>query len=241
MAAAARIALGTAVLLTLGLPLAARHAMAASPADTAGRDDRSDRIEDQEDAIDAAQDAAQAQQAAGQPAPRAPKAFNFRVSAPLRYNSNAAEALSGGPAALEGDPEIELGWNRSLPSTPLKLSVKLRADTDRFANVPQANEDEVSESIKAAYYDANDDQAWAPFVSYTNTALFEATFTPWTETRNDFAIGFDKFFQFRRRFSLAADQRAQPRRCSLEPGSERRAAGCGHRAPVPPPPTWCPR
>jgi hypothetical protein len=202
MATAVRIALGTAVLVTLGLPPTLRHAMAASPADTAGQDDRSDRTQDQEDAIDAAQDAALAQQAAGQPAPAAPKAFNFRVNAPLYYNSNAAEVLSGGPAALEGDPEIELGWNRNLSSVPLKFSVKLRADTDRFANVPQANEDEVSESIKAAYYDANDDQAWAPFVSYKNTALFEATFTPWTETRNDFAIGFDKLFNFDGNFHL---------------------------------------
>jgi len=196
MAAAARIALATAALVTIAVPLTARHAMAASPADTAGQDDRSDRTEDQEDAIDAAQDAAQARQVAGQPAAPAPTMFNFRVNAPLNYNSNAAETLSGEPAALEGDPEIELGWTRRLTSVPLRLSVKLRADTDRFANVPQANEDEVSESIKAAYYDANDDQAWAPFVSYKNTALFEATFGPWTETRNDFAIGFDKIFYF---------------------------------------------
>src|ERR1700679_615526 len=162
MSIAVRIALGTAVLVTLGLPPTLRHAMAVRPADTAGQDDRSDRTQDQEDAIDAAQDAAQAQQAAGQPVPAAPKAFNFRVAAPLYYNSNAAEVLSGGPAALEGDPEIELGWNRSLSSVPLKFSVNLRADTARLQNVPQANEDEISESIKAAYYDANDDQAWAP-------------------------------------------------------------------------------
>ena len=198
----ARCDIATAVLLMLGFPLMAHHTMAASPADTAGQDDRSDRTQDQEDAIDAAQEDAQARQAAGQPVPAAPKAFNFRVNAPLYHNSNATEVVSGGPAALEGDPEIELGWNRNLSSVPLKFSLKLRADTDRFANVPQADEDEVSESIKAAYYDADDDQAWAPFVSYKNTALFEATFMPWTETRNDFAIGFDKLFNFDGNFRL---------------------------------------
>jgi hypothetical protein len=200
--AARRIHLATITLLMPVLGGVVGHTHAASPADTAGQDDRSDRIQDQEDAIDTSQEAAQARQAAGQPAPPAPKAFNFRVNAPLYYNSNATGVLSGGPAALEGDPEIELGWNRSLASVPLKLSVKLRADTDRFANVPQANEDEVSGSIKAAYYDANDDQAWAPFISYKIKGLFEATFSPWTETRNDFAIGFDKLFNFDGNFHL---------------------------------------
>jgi hypothetical protein len=190
---AARVALGAAVLLTPLRGGMVGHAIAASPADTARQDDQSDRVQDQEDAIDAAQEATQARQAAGQPTPPA-KAFNLRIDAPLYYNSNAAEVSSGGPAALEGDPEIELGWNRSLVSLPLKLSVKLRADTDRFANVPQANEDEASGSVKAAYYDANDDQAWAPFASFRTTGLFDATFSPWTETRNDFALGFDRFF-----------------------------------------------
>ena len=95
-----------AVLLTAPAAMV-RHAMAAGPADAAELDDRSDRIEDQEDAAAAAADAAQARQAAGQVAPPAPGEFNFRVNAPLQYNSNAGQAPSGGPAAFEVDPEIE--------------------------------------------------------------------------------------------------------------------------------------
>jgi hypothetical protein len=195
-ARAARITLGTAMLLMPWLPHAIRCAMAVSPPDTAEQDDRADRIQDQEDAIGAAQDAAQDRRAADQAAPSVPPEFNFRVIAPFYYNSNAKEVQSAGPAALEGDPEVELGWARSLTLMPLKFSVRLRADTDRYANVSMADEDEVSGSFKASYYDALDDQAWAPFVSYKSTAIYDATFSPWTETRNDFALGLDKFFNF---------------------------------------------
>ena len=195
----ARIALGTVVLLTLGLPLMARHAVAA---DTTDQDDRSDRIEEQEDAIDATQDRAQERRAADQPVPPAPRAFNFRVSAPLYYNSNGEEVQSGGTGALEGDPEVELSWARRLTSVPLKISVRLRADTDRYANAPLANEDEVSGSFKASYYDANNDQQWAPFFSFKSAGIFDATFSPWTETKNDLALGLDKFFNFDGGFHL---------------------------------------
>jgi hypothetical protein len=131
--------------------------------------------------------------------------FNFRINAPLYYNSNATEALSGGP------PEIELGWNRSLALMPLKPSVKLRADTTRFANVPQADEDKASGSIKASYYDASDDQTWAPFVSYKSTGIFDPSFSSWAETKNGFALGLEKLSNFDGYFHLmpaAAHSRA---------------------------------
>jgi hypothetical protein len=194
-----RLVLGMAVLLMPGLMGTAPEANAQNPSDSAAGDDRADRTQDQEDALDAAQDTAQDRQAAEQAKPPAPKEFNFRINAPLYFNSNAEEVPSGS-SALEGNPEIELGWGRSLSTVPLKLSVKLRADTDRYANVPQANEDEASGSIKVSYYDANDDQAWAPFLSYKGAAEFEATFSPWTETKNDFALGVDKLFNFDRNF-----------------------------------------
>jgi hypothetical protein len=194
--ATASIMLARAILLTSVLGGVVRPAMAASPADTAGQDGLSDRMQAMEDAIGAAQDAAQERRAADQAAPSVPPDFNFRVNAPLYFNSNPKELQSGGPKALEGDPELELGWGRSLTSVPLKLSVKLRADTDRFANVPEAGEDEFSGTSKASYYDANNDQAWAPFVSYKGSAEYEGTFSPWTETINDFALGLDKLFNF---------------------------------------------
>jgi hypothetical protein len=196
MLVAARITLVAALLLTSGLPHTVHHAIAASPGDPAGQDDRSDRIEDQEDAIDAAQDAAQERGAAAQAAPPVTGNFNFRVIAPLYFNTNAKEVQSGEPAALEGDPEVELGWAKSLTSMPLKLSVKLRADTDRYANVSSADEDEISGSFKASYYDPRNDQAWAPFVSYKSAALYDPTFSPWAETKHDFALGLEKFFNF---------------------------------------------
>jgi hypothetical protein len=202
MPAAVRIASRAAALLILALPHMAGRGMAASPVDTAGQDDRSDRIQDQEDAIDATEDATQARQTAGQAVPPAPHQFNFRVNVPSYYNSNAEIVHSGGAAVLEGDPEVELGWARGLTAAPLKFSVTLRSDTDRYANAPQADQDEASLSLKASYYDANDDQAWAPFFSYRNVTTFDATFSSWTVTRNDVAVGFDKLFNFDGDFHL---------------------------------------
>ena len=155
--------------------------------------------------------AAQARQAAGQPVPPASKVLNFRVNVPLYYNSNTTEALSGGPAALEGDPEIELGWNRNLALVPRKLRVKLRTETDRCENVPQANEDDASGSAKASYCDASDDQTWTPFVSYKSAGIFDLSFSSWAETKNDFALGLEKLFNFDGNFHLmsaAAHSRA---------------------------------
>jgi hypothetical protein len=168
------------------------HAIAASSADVARQGDRSDEIQDQEDAIDAAQNMNQARQATDQEVPSAPKEFNFRISAPLYYSSNATQVRSGRPAALELDTEIELGRARSLTSVPLKLSVRLKADTDRYVNVPQANGNEASGSIKAVYYDVNNDEGWTPFISYRGMGIYDSTFSPQTEARNDFALGFDK-------------------------------------------------
>jgi hypothetical protein len=196
---AAWIGLGTAVRLTLGLPLTARRAMAAGSID---QDDRSDRTDAQEEAVDAAEDGAQERHTAEQPTPPSPNVFNFRINAPLFYNSNATEAQSGAPAALEGDPELELGWSRNLTSPPLKVSVKIRADTDRYANASQGDEDEVSGTFKASYYDAQDDQQWSPFFSYKSAATFDPTFSPWTETKNDLALGLDKIFNFDSDFHL---------------------------------------
>jgi hypothetical protein len=191
-----RITLATAILLTPGLLGAVPGAVAAGPADRAARDGQSDRIQALEDAIEAVQDAAQERRAVDQAAPSVPREFNFRVDAPLYFNSNPKEVQSGGHTALEGDPELELGWGRSLTSVPLKVSVKLRADTERFANLPEAGEDEFSGTFKASYYNPQNDQVWAPFISCKGSAEYEATFSPWTETKNDFALGLDKPFNF---------------------------------------------
>jgi hypothetical protein len=176
------------------------QAMAAAPgggSDVATRDDRSDRIEDQESAIDAAKSVAQDRESV---AASVPRSFTFRLNVPLYYNSNANEMPSPASAALEGNPQVELGWRRDLTALPLRISIRLGADADRYATVPEAQEDQTYGSLKAAYYDPHNDQTWAPFVSYKNTLIFGATFDSWTETRNDFALGIDKFFSFDRGF-----------------------------------------
>jgi hypothetical protein len=176
---------------------AAAQAFAAEPSGgRAGQDARSDGVSDREDALDDATSTVEQNVTAAQPTPPQPRALNLRITAPFDFNSNARERGWNASPALEGDPEVELGWSRALSTVPLKLSIKLRADTDRFAGVPQADEDEASAAFKAQYYDATNDQALAPFVSYKSTAMFQPTFSPWTQTKNDFNLGLTKSFNF---------------------------------------------
>ncbi|MBV8122399.1 MAG: hypothetical protein JO081_20975 [Alphaproteobacteria bacterium] len=183
-------------MLPLALLGGVPSAIAASPADLLAADQESDRTENLDDAIDAALDAAQAHRAAKAP-PKVPQEFSLRINAPLYDNSNV-----DGHGALESDLEIALGWSRSLTSLPFKLSVKLKASTDRYANVPHADEDQVSGSFRLSYYDAGNDQAGAPFFLYNPKALYDATFSPWIETKNDFDFGINKSFNFNGDFRL---------------------------------------
>lgn len=105
-----------------GLALAGTAiAQPARNADSAAQDDRSDRIQAEENSIDDANSAAQDRQAA--PA-AAPKKFYVRINLPRFYNSNAEEFQPHGSSALEGNPQLELGWGRSFTTLPLKLAVK---------------------------------------------------------------------------------------------------------------------
>ncbi len=182
--------MATGAALCVGLLWGAAPALAAGSADPTSQDERSDRIADQQDAIDDAIDAEQQRRNV------APRAFNLQISAPAYYNSNAEEVPSGGSGALEGDPEVELGWSRAFTPLPLKFGVRLRADADRYANVPQADEDEMSATLRAQYFDAGNDQAFAPYLSYKGTLVFGATFSPWTQTKNDLSVGIAKTFMF---------------------------------------------
>jgi hypothetical protein len=155
-------------------------------------DEQSDRTEHLEGAIDATLDAAQAKAA-----PAISKEFSVGINAPLYYNSNAA-----GHASLEGNPEIALGWSPNLTMLPLKPSVKLKASVDRYTNVPQINQDQASVSFNLPYHDANNDQAWSPFFFYKRESIYAATFSPWIATKNDFALGTDKVFNFDADFRL---------------------------------------
>jgi hypothetical protein len=148
-------------------------------------DEQSDRTGYLEDAIDTALDAVQAK---ASPAV-SNKEFSVGIEAPLYYNSNAA-----GNAALEGNPEIALGWSPNLAMLPFKPSVKLKASVDRYPNVSQTNEDQASASFKLPYYEAENDQAWSPFFLYKREAIYGATFSPWIATKDDFALGIDKLF-----------------------------------------------
>ena len=187
----AQIARGTAGSLPLVLLDTVPSAIAASLSDPLAADQQSDRAQNLDDAIDAALDAAEARKAANAP-PAAPKEFSVRINAPLYYNSNILLGQSG----LEGNPEIALGWSPNWTSLPFKPTVKLKEESDRYTNVPQASQDQASGSFRLSYFDATDDQAWAPFFSYKLEAIYGATFSPWLETKNDFNLGFDKLFSF---------------------------------------------
>ena len=112
------------------------------------------------------------------------------------YDSNAQELQRGASSALEGNPEATFGWKHPIGSLPFTIGVQLAANADRYANVAQADGDEATAKVRLQYYDRSDDQALAPFVWYQGALMFDATFSPWTETEQDVAIGLEKTFNF---------------------------------------------
>ena len=194
-----RILTGLLLFVLLGTMPSAIAAGLPNPfvTDPLTADEQSDRTGYLEDAIDAALDAAQARAQAKAP-PAVPKEFSVGINAPLYYNSNAAAGI----AALEGNPEIALGWSPNVTMLPFKPSVKLKASVDRYTTVPQINEDQASGSFKLSYYDAGNDQAWSPYFFYKRESIYRATVSPWIATKNDFALGTDKLFNFDANFRL---------------------------------------
>lgn len=118
--------------------------------------------------------------------------------APLFFNSNA-EAMAGpagGTNSAEFNPIVGASWSTPVFDLPFKFTGNARAELERFTQAPNADFDKVRLSARLQYVDANDDQAFSPYISYSPRWDFAPFYKSWLDTRQDLTVGINKIFNY---------------------------------------------
>ena len=132
--------------------------------------------------------------------------FTVYGLAPLFFNSNA-EALAspaGGTNSAEFSPIVGASWSTPVLDLPFRFTGGARAEIDRFTQVPSADFDKVRLSARLQYVDANNDQAFSPYLSYSPRWDFAPFYKSWFETRQDLTVGVNKTFNYDANFQRVA-------------------------------------
>lgn len=122
--------------------------------------------------------------------------FYFRILAPLNYTSNAEALSDGGTETVEGSPEVRLGFASQIAELPLRFSTSVAVEMDRFTASNSAEFDKIRPRAQLQYVDANDDQAFSPFIGFSPRLDFSPTFDDNFATRYDLNLGVNKAFNF---------------------------------------------
>jgi hypothetical protein len=122
--------------------------------------------------------------------------FGLNVLAPLYFNSNAQSASSGGASALQGSPLVQLGFSSRVADLPVRFSMGVSGETERYANASSANVDFLRINARLQYVPPGNDQDYSPFIAYAPRLDFEPTFSQEFATRQDVNVGFNKVFNF---------------------------------------------
>ena len=169
-----------------------------------------DRLDAQSDAEDARNDALLATPNLVTPAPlsnlystapgleqQAPAPqWRFNLLAPLGYNSNAEELSHGGTGTLETSPFGSLSWAAPVASLPLRVTVGVGGESDRYFRASDADLDKFGLSGRLQYVDPANDQAISPYVSVAPRWDYLPTFSDQISARQNFNLGFNKRFNF---------------------------------------------
>jgi hypothetical protein len=122
--------------------------------------------------------------------------FNFQLTAPLFYNSNAEAAASGGSRTLEGNPDLLLSWSKTLGKW--KLSGSGDASIDRFGHSASADGDTTIVKTGLRYIGNGHDQNFQPLLGFSQILNFDPTFAHSTSSFHDVKLGFDKIKNYDR-------------------------------------------
>lgn len=125
--------------------------------------------------------------------------FTFNGLLPIFYNSNADLTPSGGTAgqnSAEFSPIVGVSWSTPVFDLPLRFTAGVRAEIDRFTQVPSADFDKVALSGRLQYIDPTNDQAYSPYFVYAPRFDFDPFFRERFATRQDLNLGVNKTFNF---------------------------------------------
>jgi hypothetical protein len=130
-----------------------------------------------------------------EPLSRPPVTLNFL--GPVDYYDHTGTGSAAG-VALEGTPELKLGFLELLHGTPFQLSGFLDEDSDRYTGAP-ANMDKLDGQIRIDLVGSQafpDRQAPTPYVSYSPQKAFDPFFSTEIKVTQDFAWGINKLWDF---------------------------------------------
>ncbi|HLG46700.1 MAG TPA: hypothetical protein VKY24_10710 [Reyranella sp.] len=133
--------------------------------------------------------------------------FTFNIVAPIAFTSNALSGPSGVPTdqnSAKFNPSAGLSWTAPVFDLPFKITVNARAELDRFTVVPSADFDKIFLSGRLQYVDANNDQAFSPYVSYGPRLSYTPFYAGWLQTRQDLTFGINKTFNYDANFQRVA-------------------------------------
>lgn len=133
--------------------------------------------------------------------------FTFNGLLPMFYNSNADLTPSSGTAgrnSAEFSPIVGVSWSTPVFDLPLRLTAGVRAEIDRFTQVPSADFDKVALSGRLQYIDPANDQAYSPYFVYAPRFDFDPFFRERFATRQDLNLGVNKTFNFDANFRRVA-------------------------------------
>jgi hypothetical protein len=137
---------------------------------------------------------------AEQQAPR-PRFYAWAL-APLNYTSNADWQRSGGTETLEGSPEVRFGLTAPVFDLPLRFSSSVAVEFDRMVESNAGEFDKVRPRVQLQYVDAENDQAFSPFLGFSPRWDFRPTFDDNFATRYDLNLGLSKAFSLDEGFGL---------------------------------------
>jgi hypothetical protein len=125
--------------------------------------------------------------------------FTFNILAPIFYNSNADLTPTGtvaGRNSAEFSPIVGLSLSTPVFDLPVRFTANVRAEVDRFTQVPSADFDKVALAARLQYIDPANDQAYSPYFVYAPRFDFDPFFRERFATRQDLNLGINKTFNF---------------------------------------------
>jgi len=118
--------------------------------------------------------------------------FTLNGLAPLAFTSNALAGPSGVPTdqnSAKFNPSAGISWATPVFDLPFRFTANARAELDRFTAVPSAGFDKIFVSGRLQYVDANNDQAFSPYISYGPRLSYAPFYQSWLQTRQDLTFG----------------------------------------------------
>ena len=99
---------------------------------------------------------------------------------------------------------LGVSWSTPVLDLPFRFTANVRAELDRFTQFPAWTSTSWRRRARLQYVDANNDQAYSPYIAYSPRWDFTPFYRDWFDTRQDLNFGVNKTFNFDAGFQRVA-------------------------------------